>query len=1206
MGLILLNCITANAASVTGFNSGYWWQAAGYAGLGNQNEMLAFGEYLVPKGQHEVTVKFKLQGKYAIFLDRVCLYACKYDPQSTSNSSDIAKTFERLWDYRDPFTKVGAVLLSQSYKITGDEYTMKGAELDDSTQYVFFVTGDIKDNIDELPLIGGKQANYTRIGAKITEISSGDDKATLTQKFVGSSGKNNDEGERVLVPQLKTMFSPGDYYSKYYRIPAIVTAADGSLVTVSDARKQHIHDITNDIDMVSRYSEDDGHTWSSPVTIAKGDSATKTMSGGINIIDCTNSTGFGDAAFASLPYGDLLCSFIHGYGLNSSSESQLSNNSYVISRDNGHTWGTIKDMCDKNGNKLVLLTKYRGNIAPGNMCVVKSGHLAGKVIACFRSFKTVTGSFHKGNYFVTYDPDGDYWNILSVNTTVAYNSSDYTDDNFFYTNKSKGTNGDDDEAQLIEIGENTFLMSIRSTASGKSREFAIITVAKSGDIVYVNTTPLNNCGMTLSEPANGAMCKYTAAIDGTETEYLIHTVPATKATNKGGTGARSALSIYTAKTSDVSASGFTWSKGLCISDPDDALDETAQYSSITVQRDGSIGIFFEDYPQIIRVNPECFGTINGDKICGATGDFLLRSQYMNLRIGDIIPGATHPEHEPLLPPIITPASQTYDVDKPSTWGDITIKNINPAGVSETRYQIQVYDAKEKLVQTIVGDDFKFDGDSIVLKWTDGKLPQDTITLMAGYSIRVEARCFVKEGYEDTYDSPSTVPSQIYYFKHPTHKVRIVAMPEANFGAPTISITGSSVGENTWLTVGEGEAITLFAGYLDPFEFVSFSSSSDESQKSSIDAKFSPTRITSSQYTVTIPSGYEGGDEITFYAWYKSPEIGVKTRVNTNYYNSNADDIIMVDGKTSLVHKYKFTDWCSNPEYENVYNWDDCEQGAGVGKPQFPAFVPDGTDLCELKFADGDIEDISVGSELYYPAGSDDNTSYRKYGLDLTARIMSDTTTYKKYNAIVMVKRDGTFMTTSDFVEIASNANATMAKARLRATSHYYYYVVNGFRYPFAETSDIAANAQNIMQWYSLDGDDEAAILPEVSDAMTFNNVIDKNSSDKPNYNVVFFVVNKNNLSSIQELVDGNSYVFKVEHPVVPNASMTGIDAAKTASGLIITGKHKCATFTSGKEQSVSVYNMLGQQVATFNLCDSHTIALEQGVYVANGQKFIVR
>lgn len=1191
--LVLLNFIMVNAASVTGHKSGNWWQAAGYAGLGNQNELLAFGEYT--PDSTEVTVKFKLQGEYAKFVNRVCLYARKYDRSTTSNSSQIAKTFEQLWDYRDPIGNTGAVLLSQTTTITGDEITLTGSGLTAETQYVFYVAADIANKVSELPAIKGSTNNFTRIGAQITEMSSGSKKATLTQKYCAGNGKANANGLRVLVPQLKTMYAPSDYYSKYYRIPAIVTASDGSLVAVSDARKQHIHDITNDIDMLSRRSNDNGQTWSSPMTIAKGTTGINSSTGAF---DCQSSIGYGDASFAALPNGDLLCAFIHGYGL--SSTAGLSDNSYVISRDNGQTWGESKYMCDKDSNKLILLTNYRGNIAPGNMCVVKSGLLAGKVIACFRiTNKTTknwwgtsyTNSGQNGNYFVTYDPSGDYWNILSKKDK-QYSYLNYNDDDFFYQNSATSGDGTDDEAQLIEIGENTFLMSIRSKGTYK-REFAIITLSQGNNGVYYTAEALDNCGMSSTgTEANGAICKYTAMLDNAETEYLIHTLPTTNASADQGpdNSARSSLCVYTVKTADVKKSGFKWNKSLCISDPDNDLDETAQYSSITTQQDGTIGVLFEDYPQVIRDNTAS---------CGK-GDYILRSRYMNLRIEDILPDATPIEKESLLPPIITPVSQTYDVNAADTWGDITIKNPNPTGVSSTNYNIQVFGANNKLVKEIT-ENCTFSEDSLVLTWDGNILAEVKEMLAAGYSVRVNAKCYANQDKLDKYSSPSTATSQIYYFKHPTHKVKIVAMPFANSGDPTISIVGSSAEKDTWLVVGEGETITLYGGYgNEPFHFECFST--DSTDKSTFDNRFNPTKVTNNQYTVTIGSGYTG-EEITFYAWYKSPAIGVKTRVNTNYYNSEADDAQWIDGKLTLIHKYEFTDWCKNTKYINTYDWGgtDIKAPAGVGKPQFPSFVSEGTELSELTFADGEVMDAKA-DELYYPTG--ESKSYKVYGLDLTARIMSDTSTVNQYNAIVMVKRGDDYMTETDFSKNAiANANVLKAPAKASVMSNYYYYVVNGYAQPFSSDGVIAKNSQGVHSWCSKERN---TVLPAVSDTMVFKDVIDKTSTETPIYNVVFFIVNKNTLPSIKNLVDGKDYIFKVEHPINPNASKTGIDVTKAANGLLIVGKQGSATFTNNAEQMVRVYNVLGQQVASFNLNGSQTIALPQGVYVAGGQKFIVK
>ena len=587
------------------------------------------------------------------------------------------------------------------------------------------------------------------------------------------------------------------------------------------------------------------------------------------------------------------------------------------------------------------------------------------------------------------------------------------------------------------------------------------------------------------------------------------------------------------------------------------------------------------------------GKINGSNICVKGGDYILRSRYMNLRINDILPDAEPINKEKLLPPIITPKSQTYDVADTATWGDITIKNINPTDVSSTNYNIQVFDANNKLVKVIT-EDCSFSTDSLVLTWDGDKLAA-VKGIQAGYSVRVNAKCYTTD---ENYSSPSTATSQIYYFKHPTHKVKIVAMPFANSGDPTIAIEGSSAEKDTWLTVGEGDKITLYGGFgNEPFHFTGFST---DPNKSEFNSDFTPTKVTDNQYTVTIPNGYNG-EGITFYAWYASPAIGVKTRVNTNYYNSEADDAQWIDGKLTLIHKYEFTDWCNNENYINTYTWGSVKAPAGKGQPQFPSFV-DVTDYSNLKFANVEVEDATA-KDLNYPTGSDESKSYREHGLDLTARIMSDITTVQNYNAIVMVKRNDTYMTTTDFKDNeTSNATVQKAPSLKAAQSSYYYYVVNGYAYPFNSEGTIALNAKGIKSWYT-SGD---AVLPEVSEAMAFNNAIDKNSSETPKYYVVFFIVNKNTLPSIQNLIDGKDYIFKVEHPIIPNATMTGVDVNKVANGLLIVGKQGCATFVSNAEQMVRVFNILGQQVAAFNLNGSHTVELPQGIYVANGQKFIVK
>ena len=47
-----------------------------------------------------------------------------------------------------------------------------------------------------------------------------------------------------------------------YRIPAVITAKDGSIVAVTDKRKYNEGDLPQDIDIVCNRSTDGGHTWS--------------------------------------------------------------------------------------------------------------------------------------------------------------------------------------------------------------------------------------------------------------------------------------------------------------------------------------------------------------------------------------------------------------------------------------------------------------------------------------------------------------------------------------------------------------------------------------------------------------------------------------------------------------------------------------------------------------------------------------------------------------------------------------------------------------------------------------------------------------------------------------------------------------------------------------------------------------------------------
>ena len=455
----------ANFASTGSFKAGNVWQEVGYVGLGNQNEVLAFGEYTgdgskpeigftLLGGQSWVTDASKM-ATYRDFVSRVCVWARVYDGSqysagpNTTQPTQVATTFAKVFDYRDPVNKSDAILLAQTSDLESATQSLtSNVALKSGTRYVIYITADIKQvSLDKLPEIGGPLKHYTEIGANITKMGSA---------AISPQGSPKQYGSRVLVPVRKVLYAPGDYYSKFYRIPSIATASDGSLVSISDARKYHIHDIENDIDMLARRSTDGGRTWSAPVTIAKGSGGSENMSAAT----CANTNGYGDAALVALPNGDLMCTMVHGYRISGNSYNKPTTNWYTVSHDNGQTWSALKQIPEN------LYKTYRGCIAPGNMLLVGRGSLKGKVLACFRSYAKRNGAVVQGNFFLCYDPAQDSWSRIKASGTGVQSDG------------RLNITGTDDEAHLLQTGDNTFLLSTRSGSSSyKYRNFATLTYA---------------------------------------------------------------------------------------------------------------------------------------------------------------------------------------------------------------------------------------------------------------------------------------------------------------------------------------------------------------------------------------------------------------------------------------------------------------------------------------------------------------------------------------------------------------------------------------------------------------------------------------------------------------------------------------------------------------------------------------------------------
>lgn len=271
--------------------------------------------------------------------------------------------------------------------------------------------------------------------------------------------------ERSLV------YCPGDYGSRFYRIPAIVTAPDGSLVTVADKRIEHNGDLPAKIDIVSRRSTDGGMTWGDYVTVAAHDSI----------------GGCGDAALlADRISGDILAIFSHGNGLWQNEPAHIT---VMRSKDNGLTWEKPIDIStqilttDPTGHQPIKCTSAFAS--SGRATQLADGRIIFSLVV------REEGNPHFKVYAVYSDDSGRSWK-------VSENPASY----------------DGDESKIVQLADGSLIMSIRNRF-GTLRKFSR---SYDNGVTWSEPLPVED----LPDPCcNGDIIRYS--LDGKE--LLLQSLP---------------------------------------------------------------------------------------------------------------------------------------------------------------------------------------------------------------------------------------------------------------------------------------------------------------------------------------------------------------------------------------------------------------------------------------------------------------------------------------------------------------------------------------------------------------------------------------------------------------------------------------------------------------------------------------------------------
>lgn len=309
-----------------------------------------------------------------------------------------------------------------------------------------------------------------------------------------------------------------------YRIPSIITAKNGDIITAIDERVPSCGDLkwSNDINIVVRRSSDNGNSWSDIETIVDyplGESASDPSM----ILDETT--------------GEIFMFFNY---MNLKTEKNVFYLKMISSMDHGKTWSTPTDMTSQI-TKPEWKTDFKF-ITSGRGIQTRSGTLIHTLV-----------NLENGLFLFKSDDHGKNWSLIEIAIKPA------------------------DESKVIELEDGSLMINSRVNNLG---------------VRYIHTSKDNGNTWTsrpdnqLVDPScNASLIRYSSIKNGGTKNRLLFS-------NLNSKDSRENLTLKISYDE-----GKTWSKGKVI------YPGSAAYSTMTLLKNGDIGLFFEkdDYSQNVFV-----------------------------------------------------------------------------------------------------------------------------------------------------------------------------------------------------------------------------------------------------------------------------------------------------------------------------------------------------------------------------------------------------------------------------------------------------------------------------------------------------------------------------------------------------------------------------------------------------------------------------
>ena len=432
-----------------------------------------------------------------------------------SNAQELFVDADAKMTWREPngtlYGEPVEIAENGTFTITGTKNLAPG-------KHYLWITYDIAEDAVEGHTVDATITGYTIDGQERTE-SNGNPQHAVT--IFLSEGA-------VLMPM--------DKGSLYYRIPAITVTRDGKrLVTLTDDRKGHNTDLPAHCYLVAQYSEDNGRTWSDPVTVA----GTATTGG---------DYGHGDASIVTnRDNGDIIgimtSAGTYGVGFWASTANQPLRWKTITSHDGGLTWEApvdhTNDLYGAGCSDPVTQTWKGGFSGSGAALQKRDGTLVSSFV---NRDKNDVRNFH---FFMSKD-GGQSWYVSGTSGT---------------------TNAD--EPKTLERNNGDLAISVR--ASGYN---------------YYNYT--SDDGATWHKPAetrftsgisgnacDGEYMVWCSKLEGNPWNIALQTLP--------NSGSREKVSI-----------ALSFNEGATFKAPKTICPRGSAYSAAVVLPDGTLGVYYEE------------------------------------------------------------------------------------------------------------------------------------------------------------------------------------------------------------------------------------------------------------------------------------------------------------------------------------------------------------------------------------------------------------------------------------------------------------------------------------------------------------------------------------------------------------------------------------------------------------------------------------